>query len=147
MNDADRHDQIAALDSLKTLLDDDTADASDVRDAAIRAVNSFDMSIRRHHDWRPYTQRGAGDANIRSAVADLGKRGVEHHPEYPGRLRRRVGGVTAEAAIRETRTNWKVEIGYTGLWKEVGNSRSRADAEMIGARHLADLRETTDPRA
>ena len=45
MNDVDRHDQIEALKILKELLDDENADASDIRDAAIRAVNRFDASI------------------------------------------------------------------------------------------------------
>ena len=58
MNDSDRHDQIEALAELKRLLDDEEgANADDIRDAAIRAVNRFDHSIAVHDDWHAYSRR------------------------------------------------------------------------------------------
>ena len=45
MDDADRQAQLESLRALKTVLDDENADADDIRDAAIRAVNRFDASI------------------------------------------------------------------------------------------------------
>ena len=59
MNDADRHDQIEALTELKRLLDDEAADAGDIRDAGIRAVNRFDASIAAHGGWQAYSRRGS----------------------------------------------------------------------------------------
>ena len=53
MNDADRHDQIEALTVLRGLLNDENAEASDIRDAAIRAVNRFDASIAAHGGCGP----------------------------------------------------------------------------------------------
>ena len=60
MNDADRHDQIEALTALKDLLDDENADADDIRDAAIRAVNRFDASIAAHGGYGP-KRTGSGE--------------------------------------------------------------------------------------
>ena len=45
MDDADRRAQLESLRALKTVLDDENADADDIRDAAIRTVNRFDASI------------------------------------------------------------------------------------------------------
>ena len=103
MNDADRHDQIEALTALKDLLDDENADADDIRDAAIRAINRFDASIAAHGGWRPYSRRGSSDPKIRAQADRLGRAGVERHPEYRGRLRRRIWSTIAEIAITETR--------------------------------------------
>ena len=64
MNDSDRHDQIEALAELKRLLDNEEgADADDIRDGAIRAVNRFDHSIAVHDDWHAYSRRGSSDAD------------------------------------------------------------------------------------
>ena len=101
MNDSDRHDQVEALAELKRLLDDEAADAGDIRDAGIRAVSRFDASIAAHGGWQAYSRRGSSDPGTRAEAAQLGNAGVERHPEYPGRLRRRIGGSIAEIAIRE----------------------------------------------
>ena len=102
MDDADRHDQIDALTTLKRILDDD-ADDADVRDAAIRAVNRFDASIAAHDDWRPYRRRGPGDPSTRAEADELGRQGVEQHRVYRGRLRRSVRGTMMTITIRESR--------------------------------------------
>ena len=102
INDADRHDQIEALRTLKTLLDDDNGDVHDIRDAAIRAVNRFDSSIAAHGRWKPYSRRGSSDPEIRAEADRLGRAGVECHPQYRGRLRRRIASAFAEIAITET---------------------------------------------
>ena len=162
MNDSDRHDQIEALAELERLLDDEAADAGDIRDAGIRAVNRFDASIAAHGGWQAYSRRGSSDPGTRAEAAQLGNAGVERHPEYPGRLRRRIGGSIAEIAIRETCATdggapdkrsrqyppdagstssvWMIELRHGGPWTHVSTSGGRlADAEMIGARRLAEL--------
>ena len=162
MNDADRHDQIEGLTILKRLLDDENADADDIRDAAIRAVNRFDLSIAAHGGWRPYNRRGSSDPETRAEADQLGKAGVERHPEYHGRLRRRIGNSIAQIVIRETfatdggstdqRTRqhapdtgsigsvWRIELRHGGPWTHVSTTCARlADAEMIAARRLAEL--------
>ena len=162
MNDADRHDQIEALTDLKGLLDDDDADADEIRDAAIRAVNRFDASIAAHSGWRTYSRRGSSDAGTRAEADQLGKAGVERHPEYRGRLRRRIWNSIAEIVVRSTglketdagnRENhqaspdarqhsgeWRIELRHNGPWTHLSTSSgSLADAEMVGARRLAEL--------
>ena len=101
MNDADRHDQIKSLTELKRVLDDKTADADDIRDAAIRAVNRFDASIAAHDRWQPYSRRGSSDPGTRAEAAALGEARVEHHPAYRGRLRRRIGELIAEVVVTQ----------------------------------------------
>ena len=58
MEDADRHDQIESLATLKRLLDDDKADNDDIRDAAIRVVNRFDREHRRARQLAPVQPAG-----------------------------------------------------------------------------------------
>ena len=164
--DADRHDQIDALATLKRLLDDDTADHDDIRDAAVQAVNQFDSSIAAHDGWRPYSRRGSSDPSIRAEADELGKLGVERHPEYRGRLRRRVGdllktntirkeqdaepgpsrtttGVNDLSADAQSTATWWVEMSDGEAREVVGRTRGRlVDAEMMGARYLASLRDT-----
>ena len=164
MDDADRYDQIEGLARLKRLLDDDDADESDVRDAAIRTVNHFDASIAAHDDWRPYSRRAASSLSVRAEADELGRRGVEHHPMYRGRLRRRVGEVTMTITIREsavgrsvrsratseqehgrpspepTTQRWALERATTNIGTVVGRVEGRlVDAELMAARHLARL--------
>ena len=160
MNDADRHDQIEALSALKGLLDDETAEDDDIRDAAIRAVNRFDASITAHSGWEIYGRRGSSDAGTRAEAAELGRAGVERHPEYRGRLRRRIGTSIAQIAINETgsqdgdptagdvlhhklrrgTTSWQINLLYNGEWvRRSTTSGSLADAEMAGARKLVEL--------
>lgn len=162
MNDADRHDQIEALTDLKGLLDDEDAADDEIRDAAIRAVNRFDASIAAHSGWQTYSRRGSSDAGTRAETAELGKAGVECHPEYRGRLRRRIGNSIAEIAVTSSRqketdardlenhhdspvahhhsSDWRVELRHDGPWIHVSTtSGSLVDAEMIGARRLAEL--------
>ena len=128
MNDADRHDQIEALTALKGLLDDDDADGDEIRDAAIRAVNRFDASIAAHSEWQTYSRRGSSDAGTRAEAAELGKAGVERHPEYRGRLRRRIGNSIAQVVIKR--------IGQPGRRPD----RRRPPAPQVAPRHdqLAD---------
>ena len=136
MSDSDRHDQIEALAELKRLLDDENADADDIRDAAIRAVNRFDRSIAAHDGWQAYNRRGSSDAGTRAEAAQLGSAGVERHPEYRGRLRRRIGSSIAQIAINETgsqdgdpsagdylhhevrpgTTSWQINLLHNGEW-------------------------------
>ena len=126
MNDADRHDQIEALTDLKGLLDDEDAADDEIRDAAIRAVNRFDASIAAHSGWQTYSREGI-----------IGRRdtGVECHPEYRGRLRRRIGNFAHHHS-----SDWRVELRHDGPWTHVSTtSGSLVDAEMIGARRLAEL--------
>ena len=162
MNDADRHDQIEALTALKDLLDDENADADDIRDAAIRAVNRFDASIAAHGGWRPYSRRGSSDPKIRAQADRLGRAGVERHPEYRGRLRRRIWSTIAEIAITETRESdgepdpeddrgqgpragrsasaWRINLRDFGAWGHFKTTAgSFENAKMIGARRLAEL--------
>ncbi len=160
MNDSDRHDQIEALAELKRLLDDENADADDIRDAAIRAVNRFDRSIAAHDGWQAYSRRGSSDAGTRAEAAQLGNTGVELHPEYRGRLRRRIGTSIAQIAINETgsqdgdpnagdhlhhrlrrrTTSWQINLLHNGEWiLRSTASGSLTDAEMAGARELAAL--------
>ena len=162
MDDADRHDQIEALTELKRLLDDEDADRNDIRDAAIRAVNRFDASIAAHDGWRPYSRRGSSDPETRAEADQLGKAGVERHPEYRGPLRRRVGNAIAEIAIKETAaedgdataensqddtaqmprvaSTWRINLYHHGPWTLLATTTgSLADAEMAGARRLAEL--------
>ena len=160
MSDSDRHDQIEALAELKRLLDDENADADDIRDAAIRAVNRFDRSIAAHDGWQAYNRRGSSDAGTRAEAAQLGSAGVELHPEYRGRLRRRIGTSIAQIAINETgsqdgdpsagdylhhrlrrrTTSWQINLLHNGEWiLRSTTSGSLTDAEMAGARELAAL--------
>ena len=165
MNDADRHDQIETLTELKRVLDNEAADADDIRDAAIRAVNRFDASIAAHDGWRPYSRRGSSDPWTRAEADELGKAEVERHPEYRGRLRRRIGNAIAEIAIKETTaanghtaigesrnderelrgatrgaSTWQVHLCHKRPWTlVVTTTGSLADAEMAGARRLAAL--------
>ena len=150
MKDADRHDQIESLATLKELLDrvqdDPDINGSDVRDAAIRAVNAFDESIRRHHLWRPY--HGRGVEAKRGHARHLAEIGVEYHPEYPGRLRRRMAARTAQVAIATTGrqpgnlTEWTVKMRLDGPWTTIATVvGSFADAEIRGTRELGKLRE------
>ena len=152
MEDADRHDQIESLATLKELLDrvqdDPDIDDSDVRDAAIRAVNAFDESIARHDSWRPH--HGRGVETKRGHARQLAEIGVECHPEYPGRLRRRMGARTAQVAITTTvrkpgnLTEWTVKMRLDGPWTTIATVvGSPADAEMRGARELGKLPEPT----
>ena len=80
MNDADRHDQIETLTELKRVLDDEAADADDIRDAAIRAVNRFDASIAAHDGWRPYSRRGSSDPETRTEADSSGRPGSNATP-------------------------------------------------------------------
>ncbi len=160
MNDSDRHDQIEALAELKRLLDDEGADADDIRDAGIRAVNRFDRSIAAHDGWQAYSRRGSADRGTRAEAARLGNAGVERHPEYRGRLRRRIGTSIAQIAINETgsqdgdptagdvlhhrlrrgTTSWQINLLHNGEWvRRSTTSGSLADAEMAGARELAAI--------
>ena len=162
MNDADRHDQIEALTALKGLLDEEHADANEIRDAAIRAVNRFDASIAAHSGWEIYSRRGSSDAGTRAEAAELGAAGVERHPEYHGRLRRRMRRSIAEIAVRNIGLNetdardranqqeapdghhhanvWQIELRHNGPWTHLSTTGgSLADAAMIGARALAEL--------
>ena len=163
MNDADRHDQIEALTALKSVLDDENADVYDVRDAAIRAVNRFDASIAAHGGWKPYSRRGSSDPEIRAEADRLGRAGVERHPEYHGRLRRRRLRTTiAEIAITETRggdgapsrgdddrerpgarrgaSRWRINVRDFRPWVHFKTTDgSFLNAEMIGAQRLAEL--------
>ena len=162
MNDSDRHDQIEALAELKRLLDDEEgADADDIRDAAIRVVNRFGRSIAVHDYWHAYSRRGSSDPGTRAEAAQLGSAGVELHPEYRGRLRRRIGSSIAYIAINEKgsqdgdstagdylhhelrhgTTRWEVNLLHNGEWARCSTTRgSLADAEMAGARELAALK-------
>ena len=162
MNDPDRHDQIESLTELKRVLDDETADADDIRDAEIRAVNRFDASITAHDRWRPYSRRGSSDPGTRAEAAALGETRVEHHPAYRGRLRRRIGDLIAEIVVTHTgpqdadahdrdeehdppdsgqqRSHWQIHLRYKRPWTLVATSSGTlADAEMGGARKLAEL--------
>ena len=162
MNDSDRHDQIEALAELKRLLDDkDGADADDIRDAGIRVVNRFGRSIAVHDYWHAYSRRGSSDPGTRAEAAQLGSAGVERHPEYRGRLRRRIGSSIAHIAINEqgsqdgdstagdylhhelrhSTTRWEVNLLHNGEWARCSTTHgSLADAEMAGARELAALK-------
>ena len=151
MEDASRHAQIEALAELKKVLDDKGADELDVRDAAIRAVNRFDASIGAHHMWRPYSRRESADAKIRDEAARLGAAGVERHPEYRGRLRRRMGELIAEVSIPmtpKTRTDlneWHIYLRCNEPWRLIAFvTGTLADAEMRGADALAELRDTAN---
>ena len=162
MNDADRHDQIEALTALKALLDDENADEHDVRDAAIRAVNRFDASIAAHGGWKPYSRRGSSDPETRAEADRLGRAGVERHPEYHGRLRRRLQSTIAEIAITGTRAGdgepspeagqgqrpsapaparaWRITLRDVEPWVHFRTTTgSFEDALMIGAQRLAEL--------
>ena len=165
MNDADRHDQIETLTELKRVLDDEGADADDIRDAAIRAVNRFDASIAAHDGWQPYSRRGSSDPGTRAEAHQLGETGVERHPEYRGRLRRRIGNLIAQIAIKEApaeagnattdesrddepvlrrakrgTSTWRIQLYHHRPWTlVVTTTGSLADAEMAGARRLAAL--------
>ena len=154
---------IDALATLKRLLDDDTADNDDIRDEAVRAVNRFDASIAAHQSWRPYSRAGSSNPDIRDEAGRLARHGVERHPEYRGRLRRRLNGTVAMIEIRETPQSidnrrephaaghrspdaswrgieWRIELRHDGPWKHVSTTRGPlANAEMIGARRLAKL--------
>ena len=137
MEDADRHDQIESLTTLKWLLDDGKADENEIRDAAIRVVNRFDTSIDAHGNWKPYSRRGSINPDIRTATDQLGKRGVERHPECRGRLRRRIDDAIVEIRITETTSGRKIEARHDGPWHEVGTTtKPLADAEMMAAQHL-----------
>ena len=152
MEDADRHDQIEALSTLKELLDkvqdDPDITESDVRDAAIRAVNAFDTSIARHDSWRRYEGLDAeateGDGRQPS------KSGVEYHPEYPGRLRRRLGAGTVHVAIPEAALTygnvdeWTIKMRLDGPWTTIATVvGSCADAMVRASRELLKLRQPT----
>ena len=152
MEDADRHDQIEALSTLKELLDkvQDNPDIteSDVRDAAIRAVNTFDASIAKHDSWRRYegldAEAAEGDGRQPS------ESNVEYHPEYPGRLRRRLGTGTAHIAIPEAALSygnvdeWTIKMRLDGPWTTTATVvGSCADAMVRAARELLKLREPT----
>ena len=152
MEDADRHDQIEALSTLKELLDkvqdDPDITESDLRDAAIRAVNAFDTSIATHDSWRRYEglDAEATDGDGRQPAES----GVDYHPEYPGRLRRRVGARTAHIAIPEAAEEhgnlheWTINMRLDGSWTTIATVvGSCADAKVRGARELAKLREPT----
>ena len=162
MNDSDRHDQIEALAELKRLLDDEESDRNDIRDAGIRAVNRFDASIAAHDKWEPYSRRGSSDPGTRAEASELGKAGVERHPEYRGRLRRRIGNAIAEISIKETTaedgdasarnardqepelrrvaSRWQIHLRQNWPWTHVTTTTgSLANIEMVGARRLAEL--------
>ena len=151
-----------ALATLKGLLDDDSADTDDIRDAAIRAVNRFDASIAAHDGWRPYSRRPSSDPETRAEAERLGNLGVERHAEYRGRLRRQISDSIAEILITETRTSdgdptprdgqgeqpnaparataWRIKLRISGPSVHLKtNGRSFHDAEMIGAQRLAEL--------
>ena len=152
MEHADRHDQIESLATLKELLDrvqdDPNVHETDVRDAAIRAVNAFDTSIAQHDSWRPY--EGLEVETADNTDSHLTESAVEYHPEYPGRLRRRVGARTAHIAIPEAALNygnmdeWTIRMQLEGPWTTITTVvGSGADAMMRGARELLKLREPT----
>ena len=152
MEDADRHDQIESLATLKELLDrvqdDPDVDETDVRDVAIRAVNAFDESIARHDSWRPY--EGLEVETADNTDPHLTESGVEYHPEYPERLRRRVGARTAHIAIPDAAEEhgnlheWTINMRLDGPWTTIATVvGSCADAKVRGARELAKLREPT----
>ena len=86
----------------------------------------------------------------------LGAAGVERHPEYRGRLRRRIGELIAEVAIPTTPkmssdlNEWSIYLRCSDPWKRVAVMMgSLADAEMRGAAALPELPDAArlDPPA
>ena len=86
MEDADRHDQIESPATLKELLDrvqdDPNIDESDVRDAAIRAVNAFDESIAKTRLLAAIPRPRSRDDARRRHSADRDRRQMP--PRVPG---------------------------------------------------------------
>ena len=110
----------------------------------------------------PYSRRGSSDPETRAEVERLANTGVERHPEYRGRLRRRIRGSLAELTITETGTSegdpsaqdaqaerppalgcassWRIDLRAGGPWVHFKTTvGSFHDAEMIGAQRLAEL--------